>query len=638
MILTTEDRQVQSNLTGVSRSFTIAATGHAFRTLVAGIYSDKIQSVIRELTSNAFDAHTVAGNTDKPFEVRLPNALSPEFSVRDFGCGMTDEVVMGVYSTLFDSSKRDDNSQVGAFGLGAKAFLSITDACILRCYLDGVCRVYQINLDQAGIPTVTLVNEAPSDQPRGTEVSFAVSPGEFGKFSDAFNEVALGFDVAPIILGSETSIPKPVSVGDGWRMFTGSKGSRVRQGCAIYPMPGSISVNLPYNHWVILDMPIGSVSVTASRESLALTNAEYPVLRDALENVLADIRRGHIEAYGKLKTDIERAHYAYAFRSILGNSAAYPSHVKLTDSLLQNKSGGEYDVFNIDSISRMMLILDDGAKVIRRIRRLKALEASRVVHITKDREVFDRSRIALGLTADRAMPISDIPDVYTAPRGTGAGTDRASAPRKNITTGRIWCISVNGQATCFDQATNVRIGSWTTGSKVKTSNRYSHSANLLGIRDPKWVNELLGTEEVLYLTTAEAERALKAGKIVAERNLFNIVKDYLSTADVKTKVRNDIIYKNINRFSSSEATRVMISRISLGTCINSPSISSISEAMFPTDHTENMRIATGITRSLRSQYPLLFTQDGDTMTAYMAERDAQREAQEAIAAQDQIKI
>ena len=69
-------------------SFTIRNSPAAFEILSAGIYTDGIAAVIRELSCNAFDAHVEAGKADEPFEIHLPNKLEPWLSIKDNGrCG-----------------------------------------------------------------------------------------------------------------------------------------------------------------------------------------------------------------------------------------------------------------------------------------------------------------------------------------------------------------------------------------------------------------------------------------------------------------------------------------------------------------------------------------------------------------------
>ena len=58
-------------------SFSLEATAKAFEALASNLYSDKIGSIVRELASNAYDAHVENGNPQEPFSVHLPTADAP---------------------------------------------------------------------------------------------------------------------------------------------------------------------------------------------------------------------------------------------------------------------------------------------------------------------------------------------------------------------------------------------------------------------------------------------------------------------------------------------------------------------------------------------------------------------------------
>ena len=114
-------------LTGEKAYFTIKPNGKAFRTLIDGLYSNKVQVVIRELCANAPDSHIDAGQV-KPFKVSIPTALDAVFRVRDFGTGLTHEQVMKLYTTIFESTKEETNEQTGQLGLGSKSPFAYTDS------------------------------------------------------------------------------------------------------------------------------------------------------------------------------------------------------------------------------------------------------------------------------------------------------------------------------------------------------------------------------------------------------------------------------------------------------------------------------------------------------------------------------
>lgn len=88
-------------------------------------YSDPIGSIIREITSNGYDAH-IEAEVDKPVIVRI-NTLDCSLDIIDFGVGLSPDRVNDIFTKFFSSTKRDTNNQIGAFGLGSKSPLSYTD-------------------------------------------------------------------------------------------------------------------------------------------------------------------------------------------------------------------------------------------------------------------------------------------------------------------------------------------------------------------------------------------------------------------------------------------------------------------------------------------------------------------------------
>lgn len=95
------------------------------------IYEDPLASAIRETISNAFDA---VGKNRETGDVIvsvgdvgiIENDEHKWIEVKDAGCGMTKDELVETYAQYGVSTKRDDKSAIGAFGLGAKSPLAAT--------------------------------------------------------------------------------------------------------------------------------------------------------------------------------------------------------------------------------------------------------------------------------------------------------------------------------------------------------------------------------------------------------------------------------------------------------------------------------------------------------------------------------
>ena len=109
-----------------------------FKTLIDGIYNNKLGAVIREISSNARDAHIRSKNTD-PFEIILDtnnSNLVTKMTIKDYGNGLTKEEMIKYLCTLNSSSKRDSNDFIGFLGIGSKSPFSLVNNYNFTSYKD----------------------------------------------------------------------------------------------------------------------------------------------------------------------------------------------------------------------------------------------------------------------------------------------------------------------------------------------------------------------------------------------------------------------------------------------------------------------------------------------------------------------
>lgn len=191
--------QLAHNLTEVHlspdlapKSFQIGNSAKMFALLSDKLYSDKIKAVVREYACNALDAHSSIGQT-KPFLISAPNRVSPMFSVRDFGPGLSHDDVMNLYTTFFESSKSGSNDEVGGFGLGSKSGFAYADAFTVVSIFENVRSVYACFRGGDGVPQVTVVETSPTEQPPGFEVKVPVAYSDFYSFGAKLSDVTSWF-------------------------------------------------------------------------------------------------------------------------------------------------------------------------------------------------------------------------------------------------------------------------------------------------------------------------------------------------------------------------------------------------------------------------------------------------------------
>ncbi len=192
MILDTNKSAVEAfNTTGKTGQFSIAQSSVAYQILSKNLYSDPISAIIRELSSNAVDAHKQAGTENEPFVVHLPTSEEPVFSIRDYGTGLSNEDMENLYTTFFDSTKRDSNEYTGCLGLGSKTPFTYTDTFTVKSFFNGIVSVYTMSMAEES-PSFVLVVSMPTDEPNGLEISFATNQKDH-VFSSPYNGVSEEF-------------------------------------------------------------------------------------------------------------------------------------------------------------------------------------------------------------------------------------------------------------------------------------------------------------------------------------------------------------------------------------------------------------------------------------------------------------
>lgn len=288
-------------------NFTIAFNSKMAAILSNGLYSDKIQSVIRELSCNASDSHIEAGYADKPIEVHLPTTWEPWFHVRDFGIGLDHKQVMNIYTCYGASTKTHTNELTGALGLGSKSPFSYVDAFDVTARKDGVERQYSLFKSEDGMPSVAMLGEKPTTEPNGVTVKMPVKQEDIRRFSEKAALVFSWFDIAPNVTGvSNFTIPKYdiAHEGTGWKIRRkqsyGYSSDPINRPVALmgrvaYPLDSGSIANLSVAQKTMLEIPvvlkfeIGDLEVAASREGLGYDKRTQDNIRSRLDAMLAEM-------------------------------------------------------------------------------------------------------------------------------------------------------------------------------------------------------------------------------------------------------------------------------------------------------------------------------------------------------------
>lgn len=318
MKLHTRTNSVEMDGVGRTGSFEIRASGKAFEILSSGIYSDPILAIIRELSSNAWDAHKAAGKGDTPFTIHLPTALEPWFSVTDDGIGLSEDEVFGLYTTYFDSTKSDSNDYIGALGLGSKSPFSYARAFEVTSRFNGKKTLYSIYINDNGIPAVSKMAELDHVGPNGLEVKLSVEQKNFRDFSDKARESLRFFHPRPKFTGNAITfdeIPSHAIRSDDYIVWSADWRDR-----SLGHMFTAVQGNVQYrvdtdklgrlldegeksfirNYKVIGFFEIGQLEVAASREEIRYD-------KETVSNLIKMIKRIRTDFLSQLDDTLDNA-------------------------------------------------------------------------------------------------------------------------------------------------------------------------------------------------------------------------------------------------------------------------------------------------------------------------------------------
>lgn len=270
--------KVVSRGVGKVHEFVIKANAKAFDTLIAGLYSNKIKAVIRELSTNAYEAHQMLKIEHKPFNVKLPSDSDKTFKIRDFGPGISPDNIANIYTVLYESTKDTSNEFGGAFGLGSKSPFAYSSNFSVTSYHAGMKTVYAVNKSANGIPQMSELFSAPTTEPSGMEIEIPISKWDISTFVAEAQNVYQWFITKPNVTGNAAyKLTDPfkdvVTSGTNWWVTGNGMPSVALMGNIAYPLTSANKIRNAsiFKNGVVIRFDIGEIDPTPSREQISLT-------------------------------------------------------------------------------------------------------------------------------------------------------------------------------------------------------------------------------------------------------------------------------------------------------------------------------------------------------------------------------
>jgi len=350
MLLDNAHLQTQTNCNVEGKSFSIKASPVAFDILSSKLYSNPTLAIVRELLTNAYDSHKAAGKEDTPIKVNLPSYMEPNFIIRDYGIGLSKEDVLELYTTFFDSTKSNSNDFTGCFGLGSKTPFSYTSSFSVISYWNGT-KYFFIATKKDGLPHIYAVREEPTDEPNGLEISIPTDKNGGYDNNFAYNMSRYLKYIPEIQIDCSTDITReePILEKYGVRLYKYDQPywdrerlgqCYIKQGQNVYEIDKFIKEAenvdilrhfLNYSH-IVIEVPIGTLHITPSRESLSQDEQNSKKVFAYIEEINEKLKKAitdDVDAF-----NIPDTRFMKMYNEIMTKKyfSEHPLQVKITDS------------------------------------------------------------------------------------------------------------------------------------------------------------------------------------------------------------------------------------------------------------------------------------------------------------------
>ena len=329
MIAAQKNGQVESNLTAqqqVKMGIDPKAFAHIM-SILTDLYSNRILAVIREYSTNAWDAQVEAG-VQRPIEVKLPTRFSPFFAVRDFGVGLSVEDIHVIYSQYGASTKRGTNDQVGMLGLGCKSALTYTTQFTVTSVQNGVKTQVIVSRDADGSGSMHIADTSTTTDPDGTTVTVPVMAGDIDRFGTEArtffsfwpegHALVNGASVPRVIEGA-MKVTDDIYVVQSENRYS-EREHKVVMGNVAYPAP-KLGVKVPQGHYVVAFVGIGEVNFAPSREALMDGEPTDGTLARVADAYRAGIVKAVEDAIGKQPSRYEALKASFKWEAFLSGQA-----------------------------------------------------------------------------------------------------------------------------------------------------------------------------------------------------------------------------------------------------------------------------------------------------------------------------
>jgi len=207
---------------------------------------------------------------------------------------MSRERVTKTYSKYFESTKRNDNNQIGGFGIGGKTPLAYTESFFLITVFDNVKYTYNIYKGKSS-PVLELLSQNKTNERNGTTVKVPIRGTDVYTFESEIIKQLYYFENV-VFEGFSERVKNSYKIYEGQNfLFRGNDYSMVHVclGRVAYPINFDLlGDDIKAREWnvpIALKFNIGEINVTASREAIDYTSETKKLLANKLNQVKKEL-------------------------------------------------------------------------------------------------------------------------------------------------------------------------------------------------------------------------------------------------------------------------------------------------------------------------------------------------------------
>ena len=268
-------------------NFSIEINESMFQMLTSRFYNDTISAPIREWSTNAIDA-CLAASLPVKFDVHIPTVMEPHFSVRDYGTGLSKEDILGLFSTLGASTKRNSNAYNGTFGIGRMSGLAYGSSFSVESYCDGTYHSYLISI-QDGIPVAVHLADSTTNETNGLKLSLNVEPADISSFYAKAKALYRYFGDKPSLnIPMDIELDTNGFISDDWFINKGSRDNMVLMSNVAYRIPNDSQLHDKNFSGLVIKAETGQVGINPGRESLSLDKPTITFINTRFKEIEAE--------------------------------------------------------------------------------------------------------------------------------------------------------------------------------------------------------------------------------------------------------------------------------------------------------------------------------------------------------------